>query len=73
MRENPFNKDWHEIQPSTKMKQLQIRYGLSSRATALIQGLSMAIMYKREDEFCEAMAMYLSELESEAIDARRNR
>lgn len=67
---NPYTKDWHEIDPSAKMKQLQVAYGLSSRATALIQGLMMASMYRKEDDFAEAMAIYISELESEIAENR---
>lgn len=67
---NPFSREWHEINPSPRIKQLQARYGLSSRATALIQGLVMASRFSKEIEFEEAMAIYLSELESEIVDAR---
>jgi hypothetical protein len=67
----PFNRDWHEVRFGDRCAQLQVRYGLSSRATALIEGLSKSRIFGKEAEFEEAMAIYLSELESEIIEARR--
>lgn len=80
--ENPSMGAWGSGTNTAEMCQLQAEFGLSSRATDLMDGLKVSVMIDCVGKACgemgpesspaylRAMAIYLAELESQLPDLR---